>query len=216
MTSLTSWPLTSLVAIFPVAALGLAVAGFLFRVVIKTAATRRQRIVGSGDDQYERDLRADQFIRQQNALNEYLQRSVTPAATDSNRRRRFRVDDGLLENARGDDLDFQIKDKMKKRKPQEAGVNRWDIDSIADRYERKLHDGRLAPQGDEPNDDLQRSTTIATDSSPHGPSGMNDGLLAKEPGSPIAKFAEETSKREETLEQLKRQLDRMLRSPKVV
>jgi hypothetical protein len=102
------------------------------------------------------------------------------------------------------------------RKPQEAGVNRWDIHSVADRYERKLRDGRLAPQGDEPNDDLQRSTTIATDSSAHGPSGMNDGLLAKEPGSAIAKFAEETSKREETLEQLKRQLDRMLRSPKVV
>jgi hypothetical protein len=78
--SLISTPVT----IFPVAALGLVLVGFLLRVMVKMVAARRQRIaidrhdLDRTEDRHENELRDEQFVRQHHGLSDYLRHSNIP------------------------------------------------------------------------------------------------------------------------------------------
>jgi hypothetical protein len=93
MASLISTP----VAVFPIAALGLVVVGFLLRIVLNLATARRQRIVIDRhdriDDGHEDELRDDQFVRQPHGLSESLKLSNIPIEN--------RIGDESPNNARG-------------------------------------------------------------------------------------------------------------------
>jgi hypothetical protein len=244
------------VAIFPVAALGLVVTGFLLRVVMKISAARRQRITIDrhdfdwGDDRREHELREDQVAHEQDALGEYLQRSIIPAAADFSPRRPSRVGDRRPEIAGASDSASWIANKISMPEHRRIEVDPHESDWIDDRRQhgcnddqrcrqavsidprergwiddRPHHEGRNNQQQhksvDEANellDDLQSSLIAAVSECPRpSPLQADDGWSkhdgrGKGGASPIS---DEIAEHQEVLDRLRRDLDRLLQSPKV-
>jgi len=232
-----------------IAALGLVVAGFLLRIVMKTSAARRRRItidhhdVDRIDDQLKQELHEDQIAHQPDALSEFLQRSPMPATTNSSRRRPSPIDSDRSDITRARDSVSHIKNKISVRQHRDRHdewsddrpPHRWSdqqhhesgsIDSPEPDWnnDRHRHVGRndqerhaSAGEADELLDDLQRSLSAAVDHRPRPPSLQVDDELSNnghgEDGSSQA--SDEIREREEVLERLRRDLDRLLQSPKV-
>ncbi len=161
-----------------VAALGLVIAGFLFRIAMKIASARRRRIIVDRpksqwlDDPNEHELRHAQHFEAVNQRQELI--------------------DELMERPESNCMD--------------------------DRNEHELHDGQPWPVSVHERaklvDELQDSlATIASDDIPRRLFRNDDELqetVQRTDRDPIV--ADEIRKREDTLEQLKRDLDRLLRS----
>ena len=152
--TLTSSP----AAIFPIAALGLTVACFLFRVVSKNAAARRQPNVIDDpdsdwiDERHQSELRDDQLVHRGIGLNDYLQRSVIPAARDSDRPRQLDADEELPENTRSKDSTSPTTARISRRKLRQI-VDRRDSDWIDDGQEHDLPNDHVVLQEDALTDD---------------------------------------------------------------
>jgi len=243
------------VEMFPILALGLVVAGFLLRVVIKISAGRRRQITIDHHDfdridgQLEHELHDDQIVHQRDALSEYLQRSNIPAATDSSSRRSSRVGDERPDTARARDSASRITNKISMREHRSIDADprgsEWNDDR---RQHRRSHDQQqhesVSVDGHEPDwiddrhqregrneqqqygsvgaadeflDDLQSSLMAAASEYRPRPSPLladewsNDGR-SKEGA---CQTTDEIKEREEVLERLRRDLDRLLQSPKV-
>jgi hypothetical protein len=216
--SLTSTP----VAIFPVVALGLIVAGLLLRIVVKTFVGRRHRIAVDHHD-FEGD-----------GLTDYFQRSTgprRPSQVDDERlndapdtaplridkvskreRRPFSVD--RYESERIDDKRHQRKWRNDEQRHESPGIDPRESDRIDDHHQRGWRDdqhqhGSVAVP-DELIDDLQSSLAAAeSDYSPRPP--IQDDS-SNDRGGRVAASSDEIREREEAVEQLRRSLDRLLRS----
>jgi hypothetical protein len=243
--SLASTP----VAIFPVAALGLVVAGFLLRIVMKVFVRRRHRTaVDHHDSDWINDRHADetpddQIVDQGDGLTDYLQHSSIAVASKFGPRRPSQVNDDRLNDAPdraplrsnkigkrerrpigGDPYESEWIDN-KRRREWRNDPQRHESPSIKPRESGRIDDRRRhewrddQPQygfgdaGDELIDDLQRSLVAAPSDcrsyTPLQDDSSNDG------GSRDAASSDEIRERERALEQLRRSLDRLLRSPNV-
>jgi hypothetical protein len=233
-----------------IAALGLVVAGFLLRIVMKISAARRRRITidhhdfDQIDDRLKQELHEDQIAHQPDALSEFLQRSPIPAATNSSRRRPSRIGSDRPDITRARVSVSHIKNEIDMRQHRDRHdewsgdrpPHRWSdqqqhesgsIDSPEPDWndDRHRHVGRndqerhaSAGEADELLDDLQRSLlAAASDHRPRPSSPQVDDELSNnghgEDGSSQA--SDEIREREEVLERLRRDLDRLLQSPKV-
>jgi len=165
-----------------VGALGLVVAGLLFRIAMKIAGARRRRIIVDPSE-----------LHWLEDLNEHELRDAQHYAEAVNERQE-RIDH-FMERPESDWMD--------------------------DRNERELGDdeqpSELIHERAKLVDELQGSVvTIASDDKPRRLFRNDDELqanLQRTGRDPIV--ADEIRKREDMLEQLKRDLDRLLRSPKV-
>ena len=240
---------------FLIVAFGLAVAGFLLRVVMKISAARRRRItidrhdLARIDDRLEHELREDQVVHRRDGIADYLQRSTLPTATDSSPRRPSRVGNDRPDITRAGDSPSRITNKNSVREHRRIDADpgesewsnnrrehRWSDDQqhhesvSVDPHEpewidnRRQHEGRNDQQqhgsvaeADELLDDLQRSLlAAASDYRPRPPLQADDEWSnngrGKDGASPIS---DEIRQREEALERLRGDLDRLLQSPKV-
>jgi hypothetical protein len=152
------------VEMLPIAALGLVVAGFLLRIVMKISARRRRGIIIDHpdsdliDDRQGHDSRDDQSPHQPDGLADYLRDSVIPTATDSNPRRPLQEQP----NARGRNPAPRSKNKISTRKYRRDGVDAREPDWIDDQHRHESHKDQ--PPHHRGTDDLQRlSTLTATD-----------------------------------------------------
>jgi hypothetical protein len=187
------------VEMFPIAALGLVVAGFLLRIVMKISARRRQRIVIDHpdsdliDDRQEHESRDDQSPPQPDGLGDYLRDSVIPTATDSNPRRPFRDEQP---DARGRDPASRFKSKISTRKYRRVGVDAREPDWIDDQHKHESHDDQPPHQRDRRTDDLQRlSIPTATDSRSTRSFRVDDERPDNAPGGdPISRVQEKITR----------------------
>jgi hypothetical protein len=232
------------VAIFPVAALGLIVAGLLLRVVMKISAARRQRITIDrhdfdwGDDRPEHDLHEDQIVHRGDGLANYLQRSDKPTTTDSRPRRLSRVGNDWPNITRAGDSVSYNTNKISVREHRRIDDRRqhgWNDDqqqhetvSIDLREpgwidDQPQHEGRNNQQqhksvgeADELIDDLQSSLIAAASEYRPRPLQADDGWSNNGRGKDDASLvSDQIGEHEEVLERLRRDLDRLLQSPKV-
>jgi hypothetical protein len=244
---------TSLIPLemFFIAAVGLVVAGFLLRIVMKISAARRRRItidhhdVDRIDDRLKQESHEDQIAHQPDALSEFLQRSPIPTATNSSRRRPSPIGSDGPDITRAGDSVSHIKNKISMRQHRDRDESEWSDDRSPHRWsdqqhhesgsidssepgrndDRPRHVGRndqerhgSAGEADELLDDLRRSLLAATSDCRPRPSSLQvDDELSNygrgEDGSSQA--GDEIREREEVLERLRRDLDRLLQSPKV-
>jgi hypothetical protein len=177
------------VEMFPILALGLVVAGFLLRVVIKISAGRRRQITIDHHDfdridgQLQHELHEDQIVHQRDALSEYLQRSNIPAATDSNSRRPSRVGDERPDIARARDSASRITNKISMRERRRIDADprgsEWNDDR---RQHRRSHDQQqhesVSVDGHEPDwiDDRHQQEG-RNEQQQHGSVGAADDFL---------------------------------------
>ena len=185
------------------------------------------------------ELHEDQVV--DDALSEYLKRSTIPAASDSKPRRPSLVGNDRRDITRARGSVSQITDKISKREHRRIDVDpresEWSDDQQQHKSDsidspepdwnddRHRHVGRndqerhaSAGEADEVLDDLQRSLlAAASDHRPRPSSLQVDDELSNnghgEDGSSQA--GDEIREREEVLERLRRDLDRLLQSPKV-
>jgi hypothetical protein len=167
-----------------VAALGLVIAGFLFRIAMKIAGARRRRII--------------------------------------------------VDRSESDWLDDPNGHELCDERQHAESVHQWeelidefiaqpDAGRMDDRNEHELRDGDgeqrsgLVRQGAKLIDDLQGSVTLTPDDDTADRLFRNDYELQEKPQRRDREpsIADKIGKREDRLEQLKRDLDRLLRSPKV-
>jgi hypothetical protein len=196
--SATSWP----VAMFPVAVLGLVVAGFVSRIVMKISAGRRRRVVVDHrdcdwiDDRHQHELREDQFIHQPSSVADRLRRSAMWASLDSDPSRSA---DGRRGGVHDWDAASGITNKVSRRQRR-----RMDIDpSGSDRI------GKLV-------DNLQSSRIAASDYRSGPPRQGDDSWPNDERrNDDTSQSSDEITERDEALKQLKRDLDQLLQSAKV-
>lgn len=165
-----------------VAALGLVVAGFLFRIAVKIAGTRRRRIVVDRpeshwvDDPNEHELRDEQGYAE-------------------------------LVHQREELID--------------EFIDRPDSDRMVDRNEHELRDGEQRAESVHQEakliDDFRGSVVLTASDDTRHRLFRNDHWLQETPQRRDREpnVADEIAKREDRLEQLKRDLDRLLRSPKL-
>ena len=227
-----------------IAAVGLVVAGFLIRIVMKISAARRRRItvdhhdVDRIDDRLKQELHEEQIAHQPDALSEFLRRSPTPAATNSSRRRPSRIGSDRPDFTRAGDSVSHIENKISVR--QHRNRSEWSDDRPPHRWsdqestsidspepdwndDQPRHEGRndqkrhgSAGEGDELLDDLRRSLFAVTSDHRPRPSALDDELSNNGHGEDASSQAgDEIREREEVLERLRRDLDRLLQSPKV-
>lgn len=164
-----------------VAALGLVIAGFLFRIVVKIAGARRRRILVDRseshwlDDPNEHELRDEQQHESAHQWEKLIDEFIQRPESDWIKRRN----------------QHELRDDEKP-----SGF---------------VHPG--APIID----DLQGSVTLTPDDDTADRLFRNDDGLQEKPQRRDREpnIADEIGKREGRLEQLKRDLDRLLRSPKV-
>jgi hypothetical protein len=232
-----------------IAALGLVVAGFLIRIVMKISAARRRRItvghhdVDRIDDRLKQELHDDQIADQPDALSEFLRRSPIPTATNSGRGRPSRIGSDRPDITGAGDSISHIKNKIRRQR-RDRHESEWSDDRPPHRWsdqrqhetgsidspepdwndDRHRHVGRTdqerqasAGAADEFLDDLQRSLLAVTSDHRARPSSLQvDDELSNnghgEDGSSQA--SDEIREREEVLERLRRDLDRLLQ-PKV-
>ena len=231
--SLTSAP----IAIFPVAALGLVVVGFFLRFVMKISLARRQRIVVDRhhsnwtDERPEPKLRDDQFVQQQLEITEYLQSPLVPTQTNSRPLRSRRIDGQWPDSARAGDPASSTRDWIKNgskrrwsgdQQPHDAvSVYPGESNPVKKQPQPNWHEDQQqygsVKEGDELIDDLHSSQMAATsDYCSDGPLPANDGWShSGHRKDDAAQMGEQIREREEVLETLRRDLDRLLRSPKV-
>jgi hypothetical protein len=213
--------------------------------VMKIFPARRQRTTTDNHefdrvDDLARELHEDQIV--DDARSEYLKRSTIPAASDSKPRRPSRVGNGRpdITGARGSVA--LITDKINKREHRRIDVDHresseWsedqqqhesasidppESDSIDNRHQgerpnnHRQHESVTQP--DELLHDLQSSLIVAA-SEYHprlSPLKANDGWSNGGRGKDgPSETSDEIREREEMLERLRRDLDRLLQSPKV-
>ena len=231
--SLTSAPVT----IFPVAALGLVVVGFFLRFVMKISLAPRQRIAVDRhhsnwtDERSENELRDDQFVQQQLEITDYLQSPLVPTQTNSRPLRSRRIDGQWPDSTRARDPAISPRDWIKNRsqhgwnsdqQPHDAvSVDPGESNPIQKQAQPNWHEDQQqygwVKEGDELMDDLPSSQMAATsDDCPDGLLPANDGWShSGHRKDDAAQMSEQIREREEVLETLRRDLDRLLRSPKV-
>jgi hypothetical protein len=212
------------VAMFPIAALGLVVAGFLLRIVMKISARRRRRIVIDHpdsdliDDRQKHEPRDDQSPHPRDRRTDDLQRLTTPTATDPRSSRSSRIDDERLDNARGRDPISPVQNKITRERSR-IGVDSGESEWIDDRRQREGRNDQREPVAarDELIDDLQSSLIqAASDYQPRPPLDAADEWTNSERGKDGAtQISDEIKEREEALERLRRDLDRLLQSRQV-
>ena len=209
--------------------------------VMKIFQARRQPITTDEHD-FDRiddlahELHEDQVV--DDALSEYLKRPKIPAASDS-KRRPSQIGTDRADITRADSA-FHITDKISMRKHRRIDVNPRqsesrdaqpqhesvsidpELDSIDDRHQDEVRNGRRqhgsVSEADELLHDLQ-SSLIAAASEYRAPplplladdGWSNDGRGKDGP----SQISDEIREREEGLERLRRDLDRLLQSPKV-
>jgi hypothetical protein len=187
----TSRPL----AMFAVGALGLLVAGLLLRIVMKISSGHHQRVDRRGFDWIENRGRDepddDQFVHQPDGLSDYLQR---PAMWTSPGSGRSRTGQTRRDNVRDGDAASDITDKIGMHQHRRTNIDPRDSDWI----------GKLV-------DDMQSSLVPNHRS---GPRLQEDDSWPNDEGRNDCQ-SDEIRQREEALKQLKRDLDRLLQSPKV-
>src|SRR6516162_2715357 len=234
-----------------IAALGLVVAGFLLRIVMKISAARRRRItidhhdVDRVDDRLKQELHEDQIAHRPDALSEFLQRTTIPAATNSSRRRPSRIGSDQPYTTHARDSVSHIKDRISMRQHRDRDESEWNDDRSPYRWsdqqqhetgsidssepgrndDRQRHKGRndqerhaSAGAANELLDDLQRSLLAVTSGRRPRPSSLEvDSELSinGHGGDGGSQAGVEIREREEVLERLRRDLDRLLQSPKV-
>jgi hypothetical protein len=167
-----------------VAALGLVIAGFLFRITMKIAGAHRRRIIVDRSESH--------WLDDPNGHEPCDERQ----RAESVHQREELIDEFIAEP---------------------------DTDRMDDRNEHELRDGDgeqrsgLVHQGAKLIDDLQGSVTLTPDDDTADRLFRNDYELQEKPQRRDREpnIADEIGKREDRLEQLKRDLDRLLRSPKV-
>jgi hypothetical protein len=206
---------------FSVAALGLLAVGFLLRVMVKMVVRRRRRIAIDRhdfdwtDDQHEEEVGDNQFVRQQLGLSDYLKHSNIPIEN--------RIGDELPNNARGRMPGAPFGNKVNTPEHRRINPNTSESDWIDDRSRHGSTAGRQQSQpvrmdtpaaidaarqsidaGDEFINDLQNSLTAVGGHQPvRAPVQADDASSG------------EITEREEVLDRLRRDLDRLLQSPKV-
>jgi hypothetical protein len=226
--SLTSTP----IAIFPVAALGLVVVGFFLRVVMKISLRHRQRIAVDRhhwnwtDERPEHELRDDQFVHQQLEVTDYLQSPLVPTQTDSRPLRPRRIDGQWPDSAGAREPATSTRDWIKNRRQygwsgdqqphDEVSVDPGESNPIKKLAQPNRRDDQPGSvnEADEIIDDLHSSQMAATSDYCSLPAndGWSRGGHRKDDA---AQMSEQIREREEVLETLRRDLDRLLRSPKV-
>jgi hypothetical protein len=165
-----------------VAALGLVIAGFLFRIAMKIAGARRRRIIVDRPESYWVDDPNEHELRDEQQYAESVHQRE------------------------------ELIDEF---------IDRPESDWMEDRNEHVLRDreqrSELVHQGTKLIDDLEGSvTSTASDDTPHRLFRNDDDLQETlQRRDRELDVTDEISKRENTLEQLKRDLDRLLRSPKL-
>jgi hypothetical protein len=165
-----------------VAALGLVIAGFLFRIAMKIAGARRRRIIVDRPESYWVDDPNEHELRDEQQYAESVHQRE------------------------------ELIDEF---------IDRPESDWMDDRNEHELRDGEqrsgLVHQGAKLIDELQGSVTLTPDDDTADRLFRNDYELQEKPQRRDREpnIADEIGKREDRLEQLKRDLDRLLRSPKV-
>ena len=209
--------------------------------VMKMFPARRQPITtdehdfGRIDD-LAHELHEDQVV--DDALSEYLKRPKISAASDS-KRRLSQIGTDRADIRRAGHSDFHITDKISMRKhrrievypgqsesndaqPQHESVSiDPEPDSIYDRHQDQARNDQLqhgsVSQPDELIHDLQSSlTAAASDYRPRPALDAADESSNSGRGKDGAsQISEEIKEREEVLERLRRDLDRLLQSPKV-
>jgi hypothetical protein len=209
--------------------------------VMKIFPARRQPITTDEHDFDRIDDLAHEWHEDQvvdDALSEYLKRPKIPAASDSKRRRPSQI--GIDHADITGDSAFQITDKISMRKQRRIDVNPRrsessdaqpqhesvsidpEPDSIDDRHRDEARNDqrqhRSVSETDELLHDLQSSLIAAASEyrTPSSPLQADDGWSndgrGKDGPSPIGDGIRE---REDVLERLRRDLDRLLQSPKV-
>jgi hypothetical protein len=201
----TTFASTMRVEMFAITALGLVVAGILLRVVMKISvmkvfgARRRGTTIDHHDfdriDDLAHELDEDEHLHQRDALSEYLQRSKIPAAIDS-----------------------------KPRQPSRLGNDRPDITRESGSIDARQHEGHndqlqhgSVSEADELIRHLQSSlTAAASDYRPHPALDAADESSESGRGkNGASQISDEIREREEVLERLRQDLDRLLQSPEV-
>ena len=238
----TTSPSTMPAEMFPIIALGLVVAGILLRVVMKISVmkifpARRQGItIDRHDfdriDDLAHKLDEDQSVHR-DARSEYLKRSKTPAPSDSKHRRPSRVGNGRAVITRAGDsvshitnrismgehrrIDVDTGESQCSDDQQHEGIDppsltRSTIDITKGRNGQQPH--RSECEADELLNDLQSSLLAAASVRPQLTAA--DELSNRGPGKDDTfQTSGETKEHEEALERLRRDLDRLLQSPKV-
>ena len=226
-------------------ALGLVVAGILLRVVMKISVmkifpARRQPITSDQHDFDRIDDLAHEWHEDQvvdGVLSDYLKRPKIPAASDS-KRRPSQIGTDRTDITRAGDSTFHVSDKISMRKQRRIDVNprqsEWseaqpqyetvsidpEPDSIDDRHQdegRNEQHGSVS-EADELLHDLQSSLIAAASEyrAPPSPLQADDGWSNDGRGKDgPSQIGNEIKEREEVLERLRHDLDRLLQSPKV-
>jgi hypothetical protein len=182
--SLTSTP----VAIFPVVALALLVAGFLLRIVVKVIVRRRHRIAvdhqdfGRINDPQAHESPDDQIVGQRVGLTDYLQRSSKAVTSTSDPLRPSQVSDERLKDAPHTTSLWM--DKINKRERRPFGIDRFESERMDDkRHQRKWRNDEphhrspsINPRESAPIDDHHQQGR-RDDQHQRGPAGTGDELI---------------------------------------
>jgi hypothetical protein len=241
------------VEMFAIAALGLVMAGFLFRIVMKISAGRRRRVTVDRhdfdriDEQLEHALHKDQIVHHQDARSEYLQRSKISAPIASDPRRPSRIGNDQPDITRAGDSVSHITNKTRMREHRRIDVN----PRVSERSDdRPLHWGSKVQQHHQSGSidplepdwaDNRHQHEGRNDQQQHGSVSETDEFLCDLQSSLVAAASDyrprpalhavdessdngrkddasqtdEIREHEEVLERLRRDLDRLLQSPKV-
>jgi len=232
------------IAILAIVALGLVVAGILLRVVMKISVMKmfqaRRQPITTDEHDFDRiddlahELHEDQVV--DDALSEYLKRPKISAASDS-KRRPSQIGTDRADITRAGHSAFHITDKISMRGRRRIDESEWSDDQqqhesgsidpklgpIDDRHQNKGRDNQrqhdTVSQPDEFLHDLQSSLIAAASEYrprpsplPAGDGWSNDGR-GKDDGP--SEISDEIREHEDVLERLRRDLDRLLQSPKV-
>jgi hypothetical protein len=200
-----------------VAALGLVIAGFLFRIAMKIAGAHRRRIIvdrseshwlddPNGHESCDERQHAESVHPREELIDEFIDR---PESDWIKRRNQHELRDKQ-----------QYAPSVQQREELiDEFADRPASDLMDDRNEHELRDGEsgLVHQRAKLIDDLQRSVTLTPDDDTADRLFRNDYELQEKPQRRDREpnIADQIGKREDRLEQLKRDLDRLLRTPKV-
>jgi hypothetical protein len=187
------------IAMFAIAALGLVVAGLLLRIVMKISSGHHQRLDRRRFDwienRYQGESGGNRFVHQPDGLSDYLQRSAMLTSLDSG--------DSSSGHARRDNV-F------------DGDASSGATDRIGTRRHRRINiDPRQSDWVGKLVDDLQSSLGLPSDYRSGPPLQDDSWPDDKRRNDGAYQSTDEIREREEALKQLKRDLDRLLSSPKV-
>jgi hypothetical protein len=184
---------------FAVAALGLMVAGALLRIVMKISSGRPsvdRRDFDWIENRYPDESDEDQFVHQPDGLSDFLQRSAIQTSLGSGRSRTGHTPrDNVLDGDAASDMT----DKLGIHQRRRINIDPHESDWI----------GKLV-------DDLQSSLVMPSNYRSRPPLQDDDSWPDdKRRNDGGSQSSDEIREREEALKQLKRDLDRLLASPRV-